>query len=478
MQVTARSQTLLVAVGQVTGSLVGLVTVAWLARVMPATELGKYLYFVAAAAAIEGLSDLGLRLHGVAKLSAADSSGRRLDILNALWRLKLALSAITTLVLLAATAIGWIQYADSYTALVLSLVAVTLPSSSPAVWDVRARGMQWLEAALLVVYRLLMLGAVALLASSAPDASTLLVALLVTNVSFMVMLLATRDLWSKDAARPARERVNHFALLRSAAPLGGSLLVAQVAPRVWILLLATVSGSEDVAVFSVAAAVVQTVLLVSVAAGAAYLPVLGRLAQGSPSDFRFVAGRLLDTMAMIGTAAAVGMALSAAGVMPVVFGDRLRGSATILVTLSLLPPMMLVSFTSRIILSAAGAGRADLIATLSGLGAGLLLAWILMPWLGLWAMVAGYVASEVTTGGLKLAALGRLSVINTSCVTSCVARCLPALLTAVAIGGALDRAGASLGAGIGAALCGVALYTSMLFSIPSIRSRGLRGLLP
>ena len=88
MTVSARAQTLLVAVGQAVGSLVSLATIAWLARVMPASELGVYLYFVAAAAALEGLSDLGLRLHGVAALSSAGSPALRAGILDALWRLK------------------------------------------------------------------------------------------------------------------------------------------------------------------------------------------------------------------------------------------------------------------------------------------------------------------------------------------------------------------------------------------------------
>ena len=478
MTVSARAQTLLVAVGQAVGSLVSLATIAWLARVMPASELGVYLYFVAAAAALEGLSDLGLRLHGVAALSSAGSPALRAGILDALWRLKLVLSLVTVLVVLLAATGGWLQYADGSTALVLALVTVTLPSASPVVWDARARGLQWLEATLLVGYRLLLLGTVMLADPRALDAGTVLVALLATNVAFMVLLGAARERRAVALPGSGVVRADHGALLGAAAPFGASLLVAQLAPRVWVLVLAAVASSGEVATFSVAASILQTTLLVSVAAGAAYLPVLSRLAQGPPDQFRAVAGKLLETMALVGTMIAVGMALSSAGLVPALFGERLRPAGTTLVALSLLPPVLLVSFTSRIVLGALGTGRADLVATVAGVGIGLVVAWVLYRPFGTGAMVAGYATSEIVTCAAKLAALQHLRAVDASCIFRSLLRCAPAVLLAVGGGAVFAATEPALLPAVLAGLGGVVAYAVMLALDPSLRARGLRGLLP
>jgi len=478
MPPSARSQTLLVAIGQALSALVSLLTVAYLARSMPASELGMYLYFVAVAAALEGLSDLGLRLTGVASLSSATLPSSRRATLDSLWRLKVLLSVCAIVIILLARESGLLQYADRRTALVLALVTVTLPSASPMVWDARALGLQWLESALLVVYRLLLLGAVVMLDPQAVDAVSVLVVLLATNVAFLVMLGVARERWTRPDRGGPPSPVSHLALLRSAAPLGLSLLLAQVAPRIWVLLLAALATSEDVAVFTVAVSVVQTVLLFGVAAGAAYLPVLSRKARDSRDEFRTLAAQLLEAMALVGAVVGVGMALSAAGLVPAVFGPAMRPAGTMLVVLSVLPPVTLVSFTCRIVLGAAGTGRADLLATLGGLCLGVLVAVALWAMLDTWAVVAGYVTSELATGAGKMAALARVGAVAGGCLRRNLLACAVPLLAAVAIGLWLARTGPGVALAVGAGIAGVITYAVMLRSHPTIRSRGLRGFLP
>jgi len=478
MPPSARSQTLLVAIGQALSAGVSLLTVAWLARNMPASELGIYLYFVAVAASLEGLSDLGLRLTGVTSLSNAASPSARRATLDALWRLKVMLSLGVVMVMLLARESGLLQYADRTTALVLAVVTVTLPSASPLVWDVRARGLQWLEASLLVTYRLLMLGAVMLIDLQAADAVTVLVTLLATNVAFMLMLGVARLRWADRSARTFPSTVEHFAILRTAAPLGVSLLLAQIAPRIWVLLLAALATSEDVAVFTVAVSVVQTVLMFGVAAGAAYLPVLSRLARESDDQFRALAGRLLEAMALVGSLVAVGMAASAPGLVPGVFGAAMRPAGTILVVLSLLPPVMLVSFTGRIVLGAAGIGRADLLSTIGGLCLGLLAAVALWSSLGIWAVVAGYAVSESATGLGKIAALLRFGAVEPRCLRRGLTACALPVFLAVGGGLWLARTGCSVAQAVVAGAASVLVYAFVLCAHPTVRSRGLLGFLP
>jgi hypothetical protein len=183
-------------------------------------------------------------------------------------------------------------------------------------------------------------------------------------------------------------------------------------------------------------------------------------------------------MAMIGTLIAIGMALSAAALVPAVFGAAMRDAATIVIVLSMLPPLLLVSFTGRIVLSAAVTGRQDLFATLAGLGAGLGGAWLLLDRLGPSAVVAGLVIAECVTCALKLVALGRSGVITGACVARSVLRTAPALLLAVAAGLAFDDASLPSVTCLGAALAGMLIYAVMLSFVPSIRARGFKGILP
>jgi O-antigen/teichoic acid export membrane protein len=109
MPLTERVQTIVMGFGQLMSSLIALVFLAILARTVASNELGIYLYYMAFAGAVEGLSDIGLRLRGVSALSAAISLQQRAEIMGALWRLKLTLSLALVGLVVMLSAIGGLR---------------------------------------------------------------------------------------------------------------------------------------------------------------------------------------------------------------------------------------------------------------------------------------------------------------------------------------------------------------------------------
>jgi O-antigen/teichoic acid export membrane protein len=472
-------QTVMVAAGQIASSLLALLLISMLARAFDPHDLGIYLYYVATATALEGLTDLGLRLRGVAALAAGTNSESRDRILDWLWLLKIGLSVLTILAILAATAAGWIRYTGLPTAVMIGLVSVSLPSSSPAAWDLRASGYQWLEAVLLVAYRALLILIVFWLGSRL-DAQSMLGVLLVSNLVLQLTLImsSSRTRPETIVAGSVAGQPERWRLLASAIPLGSSLFISQFAPRIWIFWLAVIGTPADVANLTVAMMLIQTTVLIPVAASAAYLPTLSRLARDSGPQFFAVTASLIEAMAIFGSAVALAIALAAKGVVPVILGESLQSAVVLVVALAILPPALFISFLSRVILTALDAGALDLRSALSGAVLGIVTATVLLKLgLGTWALVAGFLTSEIAACGLRVAVL-RKRLDRHSTVLLRIARPVVlalAVTTSIAVIAGLP--GSAPGA-IAGACCGLILFGASLAAVPSIRRQGFSGLLP
>jgi O-antigen/teichoic acid export membrane protein len=465
----------IVALGQLLATGLGLAAVVILARRVEAGELGTYLYLVAVAAAIEGVSDAGLRFRGVALLSSSGGALSAHAFMSLLWRLKLVLSALAVVVITAAAGLGLLAIPDPSMALLAALVCVTLPSSNPLVWQLRAAGLQWIESGGLVLYRLLLVAVALLPEAEAVDARLLFTGLFACNVVFIMAMLAGRGVVSNGGRlAPAPMPPPWITLLRESTPLGMSLLLAQLAPRLWVIWLGLIASKAVVAEFSLALTVVQTVLITGVILSAVFLPLLSRVAmQDEPEGAPRLALALVEAGLLLGTLAGMLMALAAWSISAVVFGDKFAGTGGFLWLMAGAAPLALASFVARFVLSARAGGQADLGAAAIGLACGVAVAAIFAPKFGATGLALAYVAAEGCTAVLKMRIVFRefnLSWASLAVVT----KCAPLAFAAALLGGqAIAR---NMDAGP-AALMAIALGVCLLAALIAVGPGGGRRIL-
>jgi len=409
MSGTALARAKLLGVGQILSSLLSFVLVMVLSRRLVPADLGIYLYFVAVAAAFEGLSDLGLRFKGVVLLAQSVPPGGCGGLMDRLWLLKLALSLVVGVAMLAAYDIGLIAYGGKQILLLTAAVSVTLPSSSPLVWQARSVGAQWAESVVLVAYRLLLVTVAVLLPEDMVDARLMLIALLGGNLTFLLMMLLTRKRWLRDSSGSQAGPVPSLGIIMiGAMPLGVSLLLAQVMPRMWIMWMGLVAGPETVSHFSLAVMVSQSSLIIAVTMSAVYLPVMGRVFRSSRAEAKRIALAVLEFATVSGCIFGVALALGGSTIPVALFGPSYAPAGTYVLMMAMTPPILLFSFIARALLAAAGAGRSDLFGTGTGLTTGLLVGYALHGVWGPYGIVLGYVAGEVVAMTAKLMSVGRI----------------------------------------------------------------------
>lgn len=395
--------TLVVAAGQITASGLGLLALMILARRVDIGELGTYFYLLAIASAMEGLTDAGLRLRGLALLSSVGDPFRATDAMDLLWKMKAALSAITAAIILGAAALGWLGDVDRVLAASVAAVCVTLPSSNPVVWQLRAARFQWIESLGLVAYRLALIAVAAVPVAAALDADLLLAGMLVANVLFMFGMLVARSGVAKGDERLTAKHLPGWRYLISESwPLGVSLLAGQLAPRVWVIWIGLSALSTTVAEFSVSMTLIQTVLMAGAVLSATYLPLISRLCLESPQSARALAAALLQAGILLGTLFAILVALAAHSISIVVFGPKLAASGDFMLILSMAAPMVLTSFLGRVLLAAKAQGRTDLLAVVCGVAVGAVVGVATHGELGAEGLALAYVCGEAVTVVLKV----------------------------------------------------------------------------
>jgi O-antigen/teichoic acid export membrane protein len=470
-----RSRAIAVIGGQFLATALGLITVMVLARRIESAELGRYLFLFAVAAAFEALSDGGLRFRGVALLAGLATPLKADEFMCLLWRLKLLLSAATVIVLFSAAWLGLIAHADPALGLLVGLVCVTLPSSNPVVWQLRAAGSQLQEAIALVAYRLLLLAVAALPVAAAIDAPLLLVAMLACNCGFYVTMILLRFTVTQRNSGPVAGKppTTGGRLLAESWPLGISLLAGQLGPRLFVIWMGSVASASLVAQFSIAMTLVQTVLIAGVIMSALYLPVLGRL-RAAPDDFTGpIAAATLEAALVLGCVFGIALALAPTSIANVLFGTGMAGTAPFIRILAAASPLVLVNFVARLVLAAESGGSDDLRANLTGLLAGVAIGVALSSTLGMPGLAIAYVCGEAIAAALKIRDVARRLKFRLAMARPVAVVSLLLLVVALATGSIIESL---IGVGLTWLLC-AALLTVVAFAALAVGPWGGRGII-
>jgi O-antigen/teichoic acid export membrane protein len=444
---TLRGRAIVVVAGQLLATALSLITVMVLARRVDTPELGRYMFLFAVATALEALSDAGMRFRGVALLASVNFPLRADALMRLLWRCKLLLSASTVTALFVAAWFGLIAHAGAMLGLLIGLVCVTLPSSNPIVWQLRAAGWQLHESIALVVYRLLFLAVAALPVADAIDAPLLLVAMLASNAGFLIALLLLRFAVAerKPTAIVSEPRISGARLLAESWPLGVSLLAGQLGPRLFVIWMGLVATASVVAQFSVAMTVVQTILIGGVIMSALYLPVLGRLRAARDASAGPVAAAMLQAALILGCFFGIGLALAPSSIAAILFGTDMSETGPFLRILAAASPLVMVSFVARLALATEAGGADDLRANWAGLVTGVAAGFVLPFALGLPGLAIAYVCGEATAAVLKIRAVTRRFELRLSVTRPVAVMSALLLVAALSAGSAIEsRVGASL----------------------------------
>jgi O-antigen/teichoic acid export membrane protein len=346
---------------------------------------------------------VGLRYRGVALLAAGGAATAAHSFMSMLWGLKLGFSLLAVLLIGLGSWLELLVIGDLSLALLTALACVTLPSSSPVVWQLRAAGLQWIESTGLVLYRLALLAVALLPVADALDARLLLVGLIASNGLFLLLMLAGRWYAGRHTGRVSLLQLPSWTrLVAESLPLGMSLLFAQLAPRLWVIWLGLVASRTAVAEFSVAVTSVQSVLMVGVVLSAVFLPLLSRLGDREPDRESRLAQALTEAAILLGSLAGGAMALGAWSIATVVFGEKLSGSGLYIWLLAAVAPLALTSFVARATLATRAVGGSDLGAVVSGMMLGIVVALLCYPGLGAVGLALAYLAAEACTAWLKV----------------------------------------------------------------------------
>ncbi|MCA9051697.1 MAG: hypothetical protein KDA89_23325, partial [Planctomycetaceae bacterium] len=186
--------------------------------------------------------------------------------------------------------------------LISLLVAAGQPGTDPFLWFLRSRDRLDVEAGLVVAYRLILAAATLTAALLDADVVTLLLIWLVCNVLRMaaeMRLPAVRE--AVAIANDEPMGLNQIASTVSAAfPIGASLFLTALYPRVGILLLNTFGTDHEVSVFGTAFKLVNAAGFVSTSIVLSSFPRLVRaIESGDPGGVRQVVFRKMCLMTAV-----------------------------------------------------------------------------------------------------------------------------------------------------------------------------------
>lgn len=228
-------------------------------------------------------------------------------------------------------------------------------------------------------------------------------------VAGCVDLLVVTLLAIARLVRPSRtvtaDAVGKF--LRDAAPLGLYGLVLALQSGVPLYVLTALRGATSTGRFSVALTPVLALIPLPVLVAGAALPVLSRLTTETGARLRDASSLLLRLFALVGLAAAPGLAIVAAPLIDLVYGPTFAASAP---TLRLLAIGVLGIFPTQVCVNVLVASkhqatvlRGDIIALVWQLAIDLLA----IPPLGITGAALGTASAELILGGFLISALVR-----------------------------------------------------------------------
>ena len=360
-----------------------IVATLWLTRSLGVTSFGAFLLALSIGLMIAELSDLGLNAIVVPMIVRAHANLRTLFVMKAL---------MTGVVVALGAAL--IPLASRLSGVEPGILALTTVHFLGASWiemtgtALRALGRRVEEALLLFVFRLTLVGLVigAPFGMSVPGASRAYALSIVPAVLFGGLLLRGGWRGSEGGAPglPAR------AVLRQAFPLGVNGYLAILSTRVELFLLQAFHGEHVVGLFGGALRIVESLLTLPSAIAAGALPSVSRdVVRGT----RGAAQRTFGLVVWIGAPAAIGLALSAPGVLGVLGPGFVEGGWS----LRILSVALLLCFANAALFHLLiAAGETVLIPSLTGLRVGVaaLAGLVLIPAWGPVGAALSFTAAE------------------------------------------------------------------------------------
>lgn len=131
-----------------------------------------------------------------------------------------------------------------------------------------------------------------------------------------------------EPGRPGRRGARD--LLRDSFGLGLSSLFGAALSRLDVIILGLLKPSAAVALYGAAYRVFESSLIVVATFGLATFPLLARLGNGAPDALAGVFGRLLKVVLVMTAPLALGMALFAAPIVDLLYGDGFAGAAAVM----------------------------------------------------------------------------------------------------------------------------------------------------
>lgn len=391
-----RSNAIIKLASEVIGRLASFALVLWAARQLGEADFGRYNYGLALGFVLAQVADLGFQVLLAREIAAANSAAKSL-VLTAL-RLKLLLSLPVILLLVLITAAWPFPLRLSLLALGITLLGQTYLEFVAYIF----RGEQRLivEAQLLGGARLI----TALIGITVLTLGGGLLGLALAQLG-STLLLAIGALWWLrqagwlDSLRSLLQRRPHSPqtvryLLVQALPIGLSIFLSIAYTRLAILLLQYRLGEIAVAHFSAAYRLVEPAQILPASLIAAAFPAFTALLHQEPGQAWQMGGRVSLLLAIAGLAVAATFWLSAAWLIPLLYGPDFTDSVPVLrwLGLSVIPAFINYSLTHYLIARGQQAVMGVLTAVMLLLHGGL--SWLLIPNWGVMGPTVAIIAAE------------------------------------------------------------------------------------
>jgi O-antigen/teichoic acid export membrane protein len=374
---------------EVSSRLLTVGTTIVLARGLGVESYGAFGRLWVLAPLVAELGELGLQATATRALVAGTRS------LRALTRARLALLVLLLGLGMAAVVLSPLLPAAVREWLPVGVLVLLVLHFALAAWGeffgvaLRCRGARVQEALVLLALRGGALAAVAAALAAGAGFASLGLALVLSQVPGIALGLVL--LRRHPSAVPGPDAAA-LRVLREAAPLaayGGLLLLA---PRVEFLVLSALRGDRETGLFLSALNLVWPLSLVPSAVAAGAMPALTREAMGAGDAVR---RRTAATIALFAAPAAVGLALVAPALVPLVFGAEYAPAALWVRILAVaLVPLFMNGLLAWALIAA---GRASLPPRLLGarIAVAFAFALALVPRYGATGAAAGFVLAEV-----------------------------------------------------------------------------------
>ncbi len=408
---------------QALSALINVAGMVLLGGYLAADGYGQYAFYYALVPLIASLGDLGVGVIITREVARDRALGAR--FLGDAILVKGVVSA-ALLLIVAVTAPLLLDPAPALLIVLVTATGLIDLSQDVGVWVFRAHDRQDLEGLVLLVSQVAWLAGIGVCALfKFPVPFALGAATLAFALRLAVGATALARTLYPPVFAPQWRRLK--ALIAEGLPFGLAMFTVVLYGRVGVLLLKALASDADVAYFNVGYLLSQPLGFISSALSISAFPALARRAPLGPEGVGPVLRKTLKVQLVMALPLAVGLALLAERVIPILFhGGGFLPAGVALRILSLGLPLIFLNLTSRYVLAALDAQRAYLRAIALGLAVNVALSAALAGALGFVGACVGLLAGELAVFLMCQRTLGRY--VSTPAVLAELAR--PALAAA------------------------------------------------